>query len=41
MQVYHKFMSIDIIIPFVLNSYISKDKIVAENKQVTAEQQKK
>ena len=41
MQVYHKFMSIDIIIPFVLNSYISKDKIVAENKQVTAQQQKK
>jgi hypothetical protein len=41
MQVYHKFMSIDIIIPFVLNSYIIKDKINSENKVAGTEQQKK
>ena len=32
-KVYHKFMSIDIIIPFILNNYICKDKIMKEQKE--------
>ena len=41
MQVYHKFMSIDIIIPFILNNYISKEKVATDSKIVKTEQQLK